>query len=292
MNADAEADADADADADVIASLGEELAVLGVRPGATLLVHASLRRVAAGPDAVLAALRTALGPEGTLVVPTFTAGNSDTSPAYRDRTRNMTTDQIRAMREQMPAFDPDETPSEGMGRLAEAVRCAGGRVRSAHPQTSFAAVGARAGELLAVHDENCHLGERSPLGPLYAAGALVLLLGVGFEVCSAFHLGEYRVPGAPRRTYRCVVRRDGERSWIEYEDVALDDSDFGALGADFEKQDAARSHPVVRGGRVGAAHARLFPLGAAVDFATAWLAGKRSLHVFTDPSQIAARFLH
>ncbi|MEV6996501.1 AAC(3) family N-acetyltransferase [Streptomyces sp. NPDC093982] len=272
--------------------IAEDLAVLGVEHGATLLVHASLRRVEAGPGAVLAALRTVLGPEGTLVVPTFTAGNSDTSPAYRDRTRNMTTDQIRALRSRMPPFDPDGTPSEGMGRLAEAVRCAEGRVRSAHPQTSFAAVGARAGELLAVHDENCHLGERSPLGRLYAAGAQVLLLGVGFEVCSAFHLGEYRVPEPPRRTYRCVVRRDGGHRWIEYEDVDLDDSDFGALGADFEKADAARPDPVVRGGSVGATHARLFPLGAAVDFATVWLAGKRSHHVFTDPSQIAARFLH
>ncbi|MFE5887714.1 aminoglycoside N(3)-acetyltransferase [Streptomyces sp. NPDC056462] len=282
----------ANANANANASLGEDLAVLGVRPGATLLVHASLRRVGAGPDAVLAALRAALGPEGTLVVPTFTAGNSDSSPAYRDRTRNMTTDQIRALRSQMPPFDPDGTPSEGMGRLAEAVRCAGGRVRSAHPQTSFAAVGARAGELLAVHDENCHLGERSPLGRLYAVGAQVLLLGVGFEVCSAFHLGEYRVPEPPRRTYRCVVQRDGGRSWIEYEDIDLDDSDFGALGADFEKEDAARPRPVVHGGRVGATHARLFPLGVAVDFATVWLAGKRSPRVFTDPSQIAARFLH
>jgi aminoglycoside 3-N-acetyltransferase len=274
------------------ASLAEDLVTLGLRPGATVLAHASLRRVGAGPDAALAALRDVLGPEGTLVVPTFTAGNSDTSPAYRERTRNMTTDQIKALQERMAPFDPDRTPSEGMGQLAEAVRCAEGRVRSTHPQTSFAAVGARAEELLAGHDGDCHLGERSPLGRLYEAGAQVLLLGVGFEVCSAFHLAEYRVPEPPRRTYRCVVLRGGVGRWTAYKDVDLDDSDFGALGADFEKADAARPGPVVRGGRVGDTHARIFPLDKAVDFATAWLSGNRSRRLFADPSQIAAGFLH
>lgn len=273
-------------------SLAEDLVALGLRPGATVLAHASLRRVGAGAEAVLAALRAVLGTEGTLVAPTFTAGNSDTSPAYREHIRNMTPDQIRSLQRGMPPFDPDSTPSEGMGQLAEAVRCAEGRVRSAHPQTSFAAVGARAGRLLAGHDENCHLGERSPLGRLYASDAQVLLLGVGFEVCSAFHLAEYRIPDPPGRTYRCVVMRDGARQWISYEDIDLDDSDFGALGADFEKSDAARPDPVVRGGRAGDTHARLFPLDAAVDFATSWLAGKRSRRLFTDPSQNAARFLH
>ncbi|MFC8343526.1 aminoglycoside N(3)-acetyltransferase [Streptomyces sp. NPDC057280] len=274
------------------ASLAEDFEALGVRPGAVLLVHASLRRVGAAPETVLEALRRAVGQEGTVVVPTFTAGNSDTSPAYRARTRNMAVDQLGAYRRQMPPFEVNRTPSEGMGRLAEAVRCAPGRARSTHPQTSFAAVGASAAELLAVHDEDCHLGERSPLASLDAAGAQVLLLGVGFEVCSAFHLGEYRVLAPPQRTYRCVVLRDGVRRWTSYEDVDLDDSDFGALGAEFEKDDAKRSSPVILGGSVGATHARLFPLGAAVEFATGWLAGNRRIRPSTDTSQIAAGFLH
>lgn len=273
-------------------SLARDLVALGLRPGATVLVHASLRRVGAADGDMLAALLDGLGPEGTLVVPAFTAGNSDSSPAYRDRVQGLTEPQVAALKSEMPPFDPASTPSEGVGRLAEAVRRTAGRVRSAHPQTSFAALGARAGELLAGHAEDCHLGERSPLRGLYEAGAQILLLGVGFEVCSAFHLAEYRVPDPPRRTYRCVVLRDDVRRWIAYEDVDLDDSDFGALGAAFEKDDAARPDPVVRGGRVGDSHARLFPLGPAVDFATAWLTGNRSRRVLTDPSQNGVRFLH
>ncbi|MFF0191065.1 AAC(3) family N-acetyltransferase [Streptomyces sp. NPDC005244] len=48
-----------------------------------------------------------------------------------------------------------------------------------------------------VHDPDCHLGEGSPLGALYAADARVLLFRVGFEVCSAFHLAECRLRPVP-----------------------------------------------------------------------------------------------
>ncbi|AZP21525.1 aminoglycoside N(3)-acetyltransferase [Streptomyces aquilus] len=273
-------------------SLVEGLERLGVRPGATLLVHASLRRLGTAPDAVLAALLDALGPEGTVVVPTFTAGNSDTSRAYREATRHMTRRQRHAYLAEMPAFDPAVTPSEDMGRLAETVRCAQGAVRSGHPQTSFAALGARAAELVAGHDETCHLGPRSPLGRLYDTRAQVLFLGVGYESCSAFHLAEYRVDGAPRKEYRCVVLRDGARHWMAYKDVDLDDEDFGALGEAFEARHAPGAGSVVCRGQVGYADARLFPVREAVDFAVTWLAGNRPLGIHTDPSQNAARFLH
>ncbi|MFE2067020.1 aminoglycoside N(3)-acetyltransferase [Streptomyces sp. NPDC059467] len=248
-----------------------DLFALGIRPGLTVLIHASLSRVGAGADAVLAAVRDALGPGGTVVVPTFTADNSVSSPSYLRRTRHMTDRELSAHLDAMPPFEAAGTPSQGMGRFAEAVRRTSGAVRSAHPQTSFAAVGPRARELMAGHDEDCHLGERSPLARLERVGAYVLLVGVGYEVCSAFHLGEYRVPVPPRKTYRCVVLRGGARAWIVYEDVALDDRDFGVLGAEFEASGSA----VVARGRIGDAQAVLFPLTRAVEFATSWLAGNR-----------------
>ena len=106
----------------------------------------------------------------------------------------------------MAPFDPATTPCPTMGALAECVRTTPGAVRSTHPHTSFAALGPRAAELLADHDPHCHLGERSPLGALYAAGAHVLLFRVGFEACSAFHLAEYRLrPAPPPRAYSVRV---------------------------------------------------------------------------------------
>ncbi|MEU8527870.1 AAC(3) family N-acetyltransferase, partial [Streptomyces sp. NPDC048629] len=82
-------------------------------------MHASLSRTGLEADIVREALRRALGPEGTLVVPAFTPENSDTSPHYRARVAGLTPGQAAAVRAEMPAFDPLRTPCPGMGRLAE-----------------------------------------------------------------------------------------------------------------------------------------------------------------------------
>jgi aminoglycoside 3-N-acetyltransferase len=248
--------------------LAGQLSRLGVERSGVLLVHASMRAVGAvsgGAGAVIGALRDALGEDGTLVVPSFTPENSDTSPQYRNRVRGLTDHAREAVRASMPPFDPATTAAPSMGRFAETVRLAPGAARSSHPQTSFAALGPLGGKLVAHHRPDCHLGEDSPLACLYDVRAQVLLLGTGFDSCTAFHLGEYRVPTPPRRTYRCVVTTRGSRHWWEYEDVALDDSDFAALGAEFARTDNGAA---VRTGPVGSTTARLFDFADAVDFAT------------------------
>ncbi|GAA3502787.1 AAC(3) family N-acetyltransferase [Streptomyces prasinosporus] len=205
------------------------LGELGIRRGGVLMVHASLRGTGTAPERVRDALLTALGPDGTLVVPAFTPENSDTSRAHKALVAGLDEQEVRAFREAMPPFEPGTTPCPTMGALAECVRTTPGAVRSAHPQTSLSGLGPRAAELLDRHHPHCHLGERSPLARLYDADAQVLLLRVGFEACSALHLAEYRMtPPPPRRTYRCVVGAGG--NWISYEDAALDDSDFAAVG--------------------------------------------------------------
>lgn len=252
-----------------------QLSELGVERGAVLFVHASLRRMGAvegGARTVVDALRRALGPEGTLVVPSFTPENSDTSPPYLDRVRGLSDEAREAVRAGMPPFDRASSPAPSMGLLAETVRLTPGAERSGHPQTSFTALGPASGKLTAQHRPDCHLGEDSPLARLYEADARILLLGTDFDTCTAFHLAEYRLPAPPRRLYRCVVTARGRRQWWEYEDIELDDSDFAALGRDFERTGDAGA---VRTGRVGAAHSRLIRCTAAVDFAVGWLGGHR-----------------
>ncbi|MEE1768257.1 AAC(3) family N-acetyltransferase [Streptomyces sp. JV185] len=256
--------------------LAGQLSELGVEPGGVLLVHASMRAVgpvAGGVRAMAGALRDALGAEGTLVVPAFTPENSDTSAHYLDRVRGLDDRAREAVRDSMPPFDPVTSAAPSMGSLAEAVRLGEGAVRSDHPQTSFAAIGPLAQKLLSGHRPDCHLGEDSPLAGLYELRAQVLLLGTGFGTCTAFHLGEYRVPAPPRRSYRCVVTAGGRRRWWEYEDVALDDSDFAALGADFA---GAHDAAAVRSGPVGSSTSRLFRITDAVDHATRWLTSRRA----------------
>lgn len=253
------------------ASLAADLARLGVRRGETLLVHSSLRAlgwVAGGPVAAVQALLDALGPDGTVVMPTQTGGNSDPSTWSRPP---IPEPWWQPFRDEAPGYDPRLTPTRGMGAIAELLRTWPGARRSAHPVTSFAALGPAAESLLSVHDLDCELGERSPLAALEAAGARVLLLGAGWGTCTTFHLGEYRVPGLPRRVRGCaVVTPTGAREWVTYDDVDLDSDDFADLGEEFERTGDAIS------GAVGDARCHLFPVRSAVAFATGWLAAHRS----------------
>jgi aminoglycoside 3-N-acetyltransferase len=247
--------------------LSADLVALGLRPGATVLVHSSMRafrplRV----EAVVGALLDVIGADGTLMVPTQTAWNSTSSPGFRRATAGLTERQIAEYRAGLPAFDRLTTPSAGMGILAEYVRTLPGAARSSHPQTSFAAVGARARDLTSVHDLDCHLGPRSPIGALCDAGGVVLHLGTGFGVSTVFHLAEYLYRDLPTRDYECRV----ERGWISFPDIPLDDSDFIRLGEDFE-----HASVLVTRGAIGPAQALLFPARDAVEYAVDWMRRER-----------------
>ncbi|MFF3428557.1 aminoglycoside N(3)-acetyltransferase [Streptomyces sp. NPDC002602] len=254
-------------------ALAVHLRLLGVRPRTRLLVHAALGGTGLRAEVLRDALTGVLGPHGTLVVPTFTPENSLTSNAHLAGIAGLSPSETATFRARMPAFDPATTPSQGMGALAEAVRTAPGAVRSAHPQTSFAALGKDAEGLCAGHRIESHMGEESPLGKLCWEGGQVLMINVGFSVCTAFHLAEYRIPKPPLRMYDCVVkvnlpggRQGGE--WTTYEDVALDDGDFAEIGATFPDSQ-------VRRGRVGGVSALLFSIPDAVDHALDWMTENR-----------------
>ncbi|MFC5907254.1 aminoglycoside N(3)-acetyltransferase [Streptacidiphilus monticola] len=251
------------------ASLAEDLRALGVQEGDVLLLHASpssLGWVCGGAVAVVEALLDALGGAGTLVVPAFSGDNTDPAGWHDPPVPEEWWAEIRA---HLPAYDPHVTPTRGVGRIPETVRTWPGAIRSAHPCTSFAAIGPAAAELTAHHALDCRLGERSPLARLEAAGARVLQLGTGFDTCSCFHLAEYRIPGAVRAEFGHAVAGPRGRAWVTVTDLDLDCDDFAALGADY-----AAAHPPVTGS-VGAAECRLFPLAEAVAFATAWLPAHR-----------------
>ncbi|HEV2087581.1 MAG TPA: AAC(3) family N-acetyltransferase [Cryptosporangiaceae bacterium] len=247
------------------ASLAADLRGLGVRPGDVLLVHSSLSAlgwVVGRELTVVEALLDAVGGGGTLVVPTQTGGNSDPAEWSHPPVPESWWDTIRA---HLPAYDPATMPATGMGVVAEAVRTWPGALRSSHPQTSFAALGARASSLLAVHDLDCRFGLRSPLGALRAAGARVLLIGAGYDSCTAFHLAETLVPGAPEEEQACAVVTGRGRAWVRYTDTVADETDFVQIGAGLDATGA------VRAGRVGSAVSRLFDLATGVAYATRWI---------------------
>ncbi|MFJ6572658.1 aminoglycoside N(3)-acetyltransferase [Streptomyces sp. NPDC091292] len=245
-------------------SLAADLRTLGLHPGETLLLHTSLSSlgwVCGGAGTVVRALLDVLGDDGTLVVPTHSGDNSDPANWGNPPVPEGWWADIRAS---MPAYDARTTPAFGVGVLPETVRTWPGAVRSAHPQTSFAALGARAAGLMDGHAPDCRLGERSPLARLEEAGARVLLLGAGFDSCTAFHLAEYRIP-TPQADNSFAAMTPTGRRWLTVRDTAISADRFDALGTSFEAE-----RPVVRG-TVGAAPSRLFSLAEAVAYATSWL---------------------
>lgn len=241
-------------------TVAAQLRELGVRPGETLLAHTSLSSlgwVCGGAVSLVRALLDALTPDGTLVVPTQTGDLSDPAHWGNPPVPREWWDTIRTS---MPSYDPLVTPSRGVGVIPETVRTWPGAERSAHPQTSFAALGPRASEIVAGHATDCRLGERSPLARLEGLDARVLLLGAGYDACTSFHLAEYRVPSPPVQ-----VGRPGADGWETVTEVSITSDRFDELGQDFE-----RDRTVLRG-KVGAADARLFPVADAVAYAERWL---------------------
>lgn len=251
-------------------SLVADLSRLGLGWGNVVCVHASLRALGplcGGPVAVVQALLEVVGRHGTVLVPTHTPDNSEPSRWTRPPVPPAWWPQIRA---EMPGFHPRMTPSRHMGAVAELVRTWPGAKRSEHPQVSFAAIGDRAEEMTARHRLAPAFGDGSPMGRLAAAGGRVLLLGVGYDVASVFHVAEQRTGRAETVEHGAATQTEGDRRWQVWRDLDHDGGDFAELGAAYELTGAVSVGPV------GAATARLFPAADAVSFAERWLAGHRS----------------
>src|SRR5687767_6463326 len=170
-----------------VASLSSDLARLGVEAGMTLIVHSSLGSlgfVIGGAQAVVMALERVVG-GGTLAMPTFTADLTDPAdwsdppvpPEWHD-----------VIRDTMPAFEPDLTPTWQMGAIVDCFRGRNGTLRSDHPFTSWAARGPHAPRITAEQSLPHSSGERSPVARLYDLDAWILLLGVGHDRNSSLHL--------------------------------------------------------------------------------------------------------
>lgn len=254
-------------------SLCADLRALGVEEGMMLLVHSSYKSlggfVAGGPVAVILALEEALGEKGTLVVPTHSGDLSDPSGWRNPPVPEAWWETIR---EQMPAYDPDLTSLWYMGVIPELFRKQRGAIRSAHPNVSFAARGAKAREITGGHGLDYGLGETSPLARIYEAEGWVLLLGVGHGNNTSIHLAEYRAdyPGKKETVQKAPMIVDGQKKWVAYREVEIDAEDFDRIGADFE-----RDTGLVRRGSLGGAACLLMPQKPLVDYAVDWMTRNR-----------------
>lgn len=249
-----------------------DLSHLGVEPGSTVLLHSSLSSlgwVCGGARTVVDAMMAVLGDDGTLVVPSHSADNSDPAAWVAPPVPESWWPTIRSS---MPAFDPDLTPTRAMGAIPDIVMRHPRSLRSGHPQVSFTAVGHHAREITAGHRLDQRMGITSPLGRIYDLEGSVLLLGVGHDRNTSLHLAEYLAswPSKHTHTLEAAVLVDGERQWVTFTDLDIDDGDFPAIGAAFEATGSARRS------RVGHTTAAFMAQRPLVDFATEWMAHHRS----------------
>lgn len=256
-----------------VETLKSDFTKLGVTPEMTVMMHSSMKAlggfVVGGPVGVILAIEEYLGSSGTLVMPTHTGDLSDPTNWRFPPVRESWWEPIK---ESMPAFAADLTPCRGMGAINECFRKQNGVARSSHPQVSFAAWGSRKEFITANHSLAYSLGEQSPLAKLYEAKGWVLLLGVGHNRNTSLHLAEYRADyeGKAEIINKAPILVEGEKRWVDFQDIDFDSDDFDRLGEAFERETG-----LVRRGKVGDADAMLMPVTELVDFGVKWMEENR-----------------
>lgn len=179
---------------------------LGIQPGDVLFLHSSLKSlgfVEGGPATVLAALQDAVGPEGTLLLPTYwlPGGTLLATCEMKDY-----------------VFDP-RVHGTNMGALPTAFLALPGLQRSVHPTHSCAAVGPLAAELTRDHHRAPSVfGVGSPWERFARLPqGKVLGLGISMGPVTFYHLLEdqlgarFPVPIWLEQTYQLPCRdHDGQ----------------------------------------------------------------------------------
>jgi aminoglycoside 3-N-acetyltransferase len=229
--------------------------------------------VVGGSEAVVRALLDALGPEGTLA-----AYVSWQEHVYQ--ATDWPAEHREAYAAAPPVFDPATgEASRDHGRIPERVRTWPGAVRSAHPEASVVAVGARAAWLAEPHPHDDAYGAGTPFARLVEAEGQVLMLGAPLDTISLLHHAEAiaRVPEKRRITYEIPVLEDGRVVLRTYDDIetsegafhykrlGLCEDSFAVIG-----REALAAGIGVRG-LVGHGESHLLPAPELTAFAVAWM---------------------
>jgi aminoglycoside 3-N-acetyltransferase len=256
--------------------LAADLRRLGVRTGGITMVHTRMSAigwVVGGSETVVRALLDALGPEGTLM-----AYVSWEEHVYH--AADWPQEHRQAYLAEPPVFDvATAEAAREHGQIPERVRTWPGAARSAHPEASVVAVGARAEWLTGAHPQDDGYGAGSPFGRLVDAAGQVLLLGTPLETATLLHHAEAIARAEPKRrvTFRIPVAERGrvvERTFTDietssgafpYEELGLGEDEFAVIAR------AALDAGIGARGQVGAAKSHLFEARELTAFAVSWL---------------------
>ena len=199
---------------------------LGVQPGDTVMLHASIRavgRIVGGPDQIHLALKDALTGNGTLVM-------YASCPEFYDEVGrgNLTADEEREVLAHLPAFDPYADRSQrDNGALVELFRTHGGVLVNAHV-ARFVVWGRLARHLIEPQPWNYPFGSGSLLERFADADGRILLLGSDHDAVTFLHYTEHvaDIPDKRVARFKVPLLEDGVRVWREMEE--FDTSSQGA----------------------------------------------------------------
>jgi aminoglycoside 3-N-acetyltransferase len=204
--------------------LADDFRRLGVVPGETIMLHASVRavgEVAGGPDQIHLALRDVLAERGTLVM-------YASCPRYVDEVGrgHLSEDAEHEILQKMPIFDPlTARASHYNGILVEFFRTWPGTVVNPHP-ARFAAAGHQAGYLISEQPWDFAFGRGSLLERFLNLGGRILLLGSDHDAVTFLHYVEHVADFPNKRIMRFKVpgQRNGERVWLDMQEVDTGDA--------------------------------------------------------------------
>ncbi|MGQ3046384.1 MAG: aminoglycoside 3-N-acetyltransferase [Niveispirillum sp.] len=254
-------------------AIAADLARLGIAAGDLVMVHAACRAVGpvmGGPDGIIAGLRRAVGPDGTIMA------YLDWEAAWEDfidadgRVPDV-------WRPHVVPFDPARTrAARDNGALPEFLRTAPGAVRSLNPGASVAALGTLADALTRDHPLNYGYGPGSPLARLVERGGKVLMLGAPWDTMTLLHHAEH-LARLPDKT---IIRReipfarpDGGIDWCWMEEFDTSEPVSDRLPENFIEQIVTDYLATGAGRRdmVGAAPSILVDAADILPFAIKWL---------------------
>lgn len=240
----------------------------GVCPGDGLFVHSALGKIGyviGGPRGLIEGLIEAVGSDGLIGMPGFSEDAYD--PV--SRLELDVSDAARtALRRQVPGYDPQRSDVLKNGAVPEAFRSWPGVCRSPHPTSSVLLLGRDAQDWAQPHDpRGWATGPETPWARLrFRKQMKILLIGVGWNRCSALHASESMA--THKRTVTREIK-DGtgpDAQWMTAPDVSDDlDRLFPLVGAAWEDG----GH--VRRGMLGSAETRLTDYTALVEFGRTWI---------------------
>lgn len=246
-------------------SLVKDLNQLNLK-GKVVIVHSALSKlgwVCGGAVALIEALQEVITKEGTLIMPAHSGDHSE--PKYWENPP-VPESWYQTIREEMPAYRPEVTPTRGLGITPEVFRKFPDVFRSDHPCLSFAAWGKEAEAITDGHKLDYALGNNSPLAKIYERKGKVLLIGVGHDSNTSLHLAEYRADFDLRiKIFGSSILKNGQNVWTQYQDIEFNDDLFPAIGKEYELEHEYST------AKIGMTEAKLFEQKEMVDFAINWL---------------------